>query len=190
MASKAPALSSSNEEIIAERSKWKSFLLLGLVLMAGGLASISLPDASTYATSNVLGVALIIIGVVKIIQSLWVKNWRGFIIQEATGAVELIGGIMVYLNPLKGALALSIFIAVMIAIHGVMQIALSIQLRKNHGAGWFAISGIVAFLSGLAILFKLPFVKDISPSTIAGLALLIAGLAYILMAFSRKLAQN
>ncbi len=190
MASKASALLSPSEEIASEQKKWKGFLLLGLVLMAGGLASIILPDASIYATSTVLGIALMIIGVVKIIQSLWVTNWRGFVMQEAMGAVELIGGIMVYLNPLKGAIALSIFIAVMIAIHGMMQIALSLQLRKNRGAGWFAISGIVAFFSGLAILFKLPFVKDISPSAIAGLALLIAGLAYVLMAMSRRRAVN
>lgn len=61
-----------------------------------------------------MGIVLMGIGIFKIIQSLAIKNWAGFIWQELTGVLELIGGIMVYFNPLKGALAVTFLIAVII----------------------------------------------------------------------------
>lgn len=81
-----------------EQRKWKGFLFLGFVLLLGGVVSVALPAVSAYASSVVLGAMLMAIGLVKIIQSLRVKNWLGFVWQELTGVVELVGGIMVYFN--------------------------------------------------------------------------------------------
>ncbi len=70
---------------------------------AGGILCLFLPAISDFAASTMFGLVLMAIGVVKIIQSLWIKSWAGFVWQELSGVVELIGGIMIYLNPLKGA---------------------------------------------------------------------------------------
>lgn len=40
------------------------------------------------------------------VKSLQVKEWSGFVWQELTGAVEGVSGILIFFNPLKGALAM------------------------------------------------------------------------------------
>ena len=167
-----------------EQRKWKRFLFLGLVLFSGGVLALLVPNVSTYASSVVLGAVLMVIGAFKIIQSLAVKSWAGFVWQELTGVLELIGGIMVFFNPLKGALAVTFLIAVIVFVHGLLQIGLSFKVRQTSGWYWFTISGIIAISSGAAMIFKLPHSMDFLPGSIAGAALAIAGAAYVAIALS------
>lgn len=184
------AIDAYETRLAYEQKKWKIFLFLGLVLLAGGIFAVSVPTLSTYASSVVLGIVLMVIGVVKIIQSLAVKSWAGFAWQELTGILELVGGIMVFLNPWKGALAVTVVIAVVIFVHGILQMGLSIKVRKTAGWYWFAISGLIAIAASAAMIFKLPFTAELLPGTIAGIALMIAGLAYVAISLSVRKAVN
>lgn len=180
----------SRSRTVNEQRKWPQFLFLGFVLLAGGALALLVPSVSTYASSVVLGIVLMGIGIVKIIQSLAVKSWAGFVWQELTGVLELIGGIMVYFNPVKGALAVTFLIAVVVFVHGVLQIGMSMKVRRTSGWYWFTISGIIAICASAALILKLPYTRDFLPGTIAGAALMIAGLAYVAIALSVRRAVD
>lgn len=174
------------ERKTVEQRKWKGFLGLGLLLIAGGILCLFLPVFSEFAASTIFGLVLVGIGVVKIIQSLWVKSWAGFVWQELSGAVELVGGIMIYLNPLKGALAITLLIAIVVFVHGFLQLALSLKIRPASGWWWFTLSGLIAWTASAALVLKWPLTRDLPSGSIAGIALLIAGLAYIGIALSTR----
>ena len=170
-------------------SKWGWFLALGVVLTLGGALAVALPAVSTFAASVVLGVVLALAGVVKMVQSLQVKDWSGFIWQELTGAVEVVGGILIYFNPLKGALAITLLIALVFLVQGVLQIALAAMVRKQEGWPWFAVSGLVAVAASAALALKLPYTSIYAPGTIAGISLLVAGGAYIAISLTMRRAR-
>jgi uncharacterized membrane protein HdeD (DUF308 family) len=166
--------------------KWKRFLVLGLVLtLAGGLA-ISLPEIAAFATGAVFGVVLGIAGAVKMLLSLQIKEWSGFIWQELTGAAELVGGILIYFNPLKGALAITVLIALVLLVQSLLQAALAVRIRKQNGWQWFALSSLVSLAASAALVLKLPFTIGHEPGIIAGIALLVAGFAYIAIALTMR----
>jgi uncharacterized membrane protein HdeD (DUF308 family) len=79
----APTIDHSRQSM---QSKWGWFLVLGIVFILCGAVAVALPAISTFAASVVLGAVLSIAGLVKIIQSLQIKEWSGFIWQERTGA--------------------------------------------------------------------------------------------------------
>lgn len=176
------------ERKTVEQRKWKGFFFLAVVLLAGGSLCLLLPVFSEFAASTIFGLVLVGIGFVKIIQSLWVKSWAGFIWQELSGAVELVGGIMIYLNPLKGALAISLLIAIVVFVHGFLQIAMSLKIRPAAGWWWFTISGLIAWIASVALIIKWPFIRDLPSGSIAGIALLIAGVAYLGISFTTRTA--
>ncbi len=169
-----------------EQKKWKGFLGIGILLLAGGALCLFLPVFSEFAASTVFGVVLMAIGLVKIIQSLRVKSWAGFVWQELTGVVELVGGIMIYLNPLKGALAITLLIAIVVFVHGFLQIALSFKIHPTKGWYWFAVSGFIAWIASAALFLKWPLTRELASGSIAGIALLIAGFAYVAIALSTR----
>jgi uncharacterized membrane protein HdeD (DUF308 family) len=166
------------------QSKWGWFLLLGVVLILCGAVAVALPAVFAFAASVVLGAALSIAGVVKIIQSLQVREWSGFLWQELTGAVELVGGILIYFNPLKGAYAISLLIALVFLVQGIGQIAVAFKVRRHPGWWWLLTSGLIALVASAALTLKLPYTRFFTPGTMAGIALLVAGCAYVAIAFT------
>ncbi|MDH0123247.1 HdeD family acid-resistance protein [Brucella intermedia GD04153] len=174
------------ERKTVEQRKWKGFLGIGILLFAGGILCLFLPAISDFAASTMFGLVLMAIGIVKIIQSLWIKSWAGFVWQELSGVVELIGGIMIYLNPFKGALAITLLIAIVVFVHGFLQLALSWKIRPAGGWWWFTLSGLIAWSASAALVAKWPLTRDLPSGSIAGIALMIAGVAYIGIALSTR----
>ncbi|WP_349436961.1 HdeD family acid-resistance protein [Pararhizobium sp. A13] len=170
-------------------SKWGWFLLLGIVLTVCGAIAVALPAVSTFAASVVLGSVLSLAGIVKMIQSLQVRDWSGFVWQELTGAVELVGGILIFLNPLKGALAITLLIALVFLVQGLLQIALALRVREQDGWRWLLVSGLVGLAVSAALTLKLPYTRIYTPGTIAGISLLVAGGAYIAISVSIRRAR-
>jgi uncharacterized membrane protein HdeD (DUF308 family) len=175
---------------VSLHSRWGWFLALGAVMALGGALAVMLPAVSTFATSVVLGIVLALAGVVKMVQSVQVKDWSGFIWQELTGAVEVVGGILIYFSPLKGALAITLLIALVFFVQGILQIALAAAVRKQDGWYWFAISGLVALAASVALALKLPYTRVYEPGVIAGISLLVAGGAYIAIALTMRRARQ
>jgi uncharacterized membrane protein HdeD (DUF308 family) len=159
------------------------------VLALGGASAVALPAVSTFAASVVLGVVLALAGVVKMVQSLQVKEWHGFIWQELTGAVEVVGGVLIYFSPLKGALAITLLIALVLLVQGLLQIALAVRVRNEDGWLWFAVSGVVALAASAALALKLPYTRTYEPGIVAGISLLVAGAAYIAIALTLRRAR-
>lgn len=171
------------------QSKWGWFLALGVVLILCGILAIGLPAVSEVAASAVLGVALAVAGVVKIIQALQVKEWSGFVWQELTGAVELVGGVLIYFNPLKGALAIALLISLVLFIQGIGQSALAFKVRPQPGWRWLLVSGLIALFASAMVMIKLPYIRVYPPGTVAGIALLVAGCAYLAIAVAVRGAR-
>jgi uncharacterized membrane protein HdeD (DUF308 family) len=175
---------------VSLHSRWGWFLALGVIMALGGALAVMLPEVSTFATSVVLGIVLALAGVLKMVQSLQVKDWSGFIWQELTGAVEVVGGILIFFSPLKGALAITLLMALIFFVQGVLQIALAAAVRKQDGWRWFAISGLVAVAASVALALKLPHTTSVyEPGVIAGISLLVAGGAYIAIALTVRKAR-
>ncbi|HEY9346811.1 MAG TPA: DUF308 domain-containing protein, partial [Inquilinus sp.] len=104
------------------------------------------------------------------------------------GSVEVVGGILIYINPLKGALAISLLIAVVFLVQGVVQIKLALRVRPQTGWGWLFAAGLVAFCVTATMIMKLNYANLYTPATIAGIALLVAGCAYIVIALAIRRA--
>ena len=172
------------------QAKWGWFLALGIVLALGGALAVAVPAVSTFAASVVLGIVLSLAGIVKMVQSLQVKEWSGFVWQELTGAVEVVGGILIYFSPLKGALAITLLIALVLLVHGLLQIALAVKVRNEDGWHWFAVSGVVALAASAALALKLPYTRTYEPGIVAGISLLVAGAAYIAIALTLRRARS
>ena len=56
---------------------------------------------------------------VKIVKAFQVKQGAGFIWQLLLGAVEVVGGILIYFNPMKRAIAITLLVALVLIAQGV-----------------------------------------------------------------------
>ena len=116
------------------RTKWVWLVLLGIALIIAGAVAILLPAVSTIAASKVLGSVLIFSGLLQIMQSAKMLHWTGFVWHLLLGILAAIGGVLIYLNPFAGVVAITILIAIIFAVHGVTQVAFAFKVRRQ--AGW------------------------------------------------------
>jgi uncharacterized membrane protein HdeD (DUF308 family) len=170
------------------QARWSVFLVIGLVLLLCGAIAILLPSISNVPASLVLGAAVAFAGIVKVLESFQIKGWSGFVWQLFGGIVEIVGGVFIYLNPLKGAVAITLIIAAVFVIVGIAQIGLALKVQPQDGWGWLLASGVLALIVGVALIVKVPFTAHLDPALIAGISLLFAGWAYLVIAYAARRA--
>lgn len=163
-------------------------IALGIALIVCGVIAIAAPAISTMAVTLFLGLVLAAGGILKIIQAFMMKEWGGFIWQLLIGLIELSGGLLVYFNPMKGAIALTIVIALVLMAEGLAQLWLALKMWSQRGAGWMLLAGAITVIVGIALALRLPYDGAYAPGTLVGISLLFAGWAYVAIALSARSA--
>jgi uncharacterized membrane protein HdeD (DUF308 family) len=64
------------------------------------------------------------------------KDWAGYNWQLLLGAGEMVGGIFIVINPLKGAAAVTLLVAIVVLALGVSQISQALKIRPQSGWAW------------------------------------------------------
>jgi len=168
------------------RKRWGWFLALGIIYIIGGLAAIVLPISSTIAFTLVIGIFLVISGIVQIVQGFQMRDWQGVTWHMVMGVVSVIGGGYAVWNPLAGAIAITLVIAITFLIQGVAEIMMGVRVRPTDGWGWMVAAGVLAILAGLALLFSLPVSGLVTLGTFAGIAMLFTGITYVYIAMAAR----
>lgn len=163
-------------------------IVLGTALIICGAVAIASPAISTMAVTLFLGLILAVGGIVKIVQSFLMKEWGGFAWQLLVGLIELGGGLLVYFNPMKGAIAITIVIALVLMAEGLAQLGLAFRMRAQRGVVWMFLSGIITVAVGAALALRLPYDGIYAPGTLVGISLIFAGWAYIAIVLAARRA--
>jgi uncharacterized membrane protein HdeD (DUF308 family) len=145
------------------------------------------PAVANFATSTLLGTLLVVAGGACVVQAMRTKDWAGYNWQLLLGAGEMVGGIFIVINPLKGAAAVTLLVAIVVIALGVSHIGLALKIRPQSGWAWLVGAGLVSLLLGVALIARFPFSLTDNPGVMAGISLLAGGIAYAMIGFSQRL---
>ena len=165
------------EDAIATNRAW--FMAIGIFLLALGIAAIIFPLASTIAAKSLLGWIFLIGGSGQIIQAFSTQTWSQFFLNLIVGILYFIAGVWLAFLPLTGIVSLTVFIAIIFLIEGVLEVVMGFQMRPKQGWGWMLGSGIIAAVLGFMILNGLPSTATWAIGTMAGVNLISSGAAYL-----------
>jgi uncharacterized membrane protein HdeD (DUF308 family) len=169
---------------------WGEFVVVGAILVACGVAAIFAPAIANFATSTLLGMLLVIAGGACVYQAMRTKDWAGYNWQLLLGAGEMVGGIFIVLNPLKGAAAVTLLVAIVVIALGVSQVGLALKIRRQSGWVWLLGAGLVSLLLGIALIARFPFSLTENPGVMAGISLVGGGVAHAMIGFSQRMAKR
>lgn len=169
---------------IREHSGW--FIALGILFIIGGAFAIAMPLLGTLVATLAIGWSFIIIGAVQVYHSWSARGWGGFVWHLLIGLVIFVGGLWTIINPVAGALSLTLVIGAVFIAQGVMQIILSFQYRPRDGWVWFLISGILAIVLGFLIVNGWPDSSGWVLGTLAGISLIFSGWSDVMIAMASR----
>jgi uncharacterized membrane protein HdeD (DUF308 family) len=161
---------------------WSIFL--GVLLFIGGLVAIALPLFAGIAASVFFGWLLIFAGGAHLVYA-WSERGAGAILwQILIGVAYLIAALYMLVLPVAGVIALTLVLAVYIAVSGIFELAVFFRLRGLPGTIWFLIDGLASFLLAGLIFFHWPSSSVWAIGTLVGISLLLSGIARITLPLS------
>jgi uncharacterized membrane protein HdeD (DUF308 family) len=163
----------------AEHRTW--FMILGVVLLLLGILAIVFPFATTIAAKIFLGWLLLIGGIVQVVHAFSTQKWSEFFLNLLIGVLYVIVGGWLAFFPLAGIITLTILLAALFIVNGVLEVGMGFRLRDRSGWFWLLISGIISIALGVFLFAGLPGTAAWAIGLVVGVQLIAHGVAYILL---------
>ena len=174
----------SMQAIVAEHRMW--FTILGVALVIIGVLAIAFPLFTTIVAKTFLGWLLLIGGVVQVVQAFYTQKWSEFIFNLLIGILYVIVGGWLAFFPFTGIITLTILLAALFVVEGVIEIGMSMRIRPRDGWVWLLISGIIAIAAGVLVFAGLPSTAEWAIGLLVGINILASGFSYIFLASAAR----
>lgn len=169
---------------------WKLYLAEGIVLLVLGFIAIAIPPLATLAVTILLGWLFLISGLVGLATSFWMRRAPGFIWSLVSAALGIMVGVLLLVQPVQGALSLTLVLIAFFIIEGVASIMFALDHKRELSGqwGWMLVSGIVDLALSAMILAGLPSTAAWAIGLLVGINMMFGGSALIAMALHAKKA--
>jgi uncharacterized membrane protein HdeD (DUF308 family) len=173
----------TNEHPFAAGIKHSRNLLiaLGTVMILAGFAAIVFPFVSSLGVVWMVAIMLIIASIAQSVSAFSFPKWGGVVLGLIVAALWLIGGLYLLTQPLEGVFILTVFVAAVFVVEGVIKTFLSIQMRPLAGWGWLLFDGLVSIVLGAMLWWQLPLSALWALGTLAGISIMISGWTLVMM---------
>ncbi|HYZ25291.1 MAG TPA: HdeD family acid-resistance protein [Geminicoccaceae bacterium] len=165
---------------------WGWLLALGILMIILGVLAIGAPAVATIAVQFALGWILVVGGIAEGIHAFMAQGWRGFLFELLSAVLYLVVGILLLVNPVGGALALTVVLAVFLIVEGIFKIVMALRVRDHSGWGWLLASGILSLILGVLIWAEWPYSGLWVIGLLVGIQLLFTGWALVMLALAAR----
>lgn len=159
-------------------------LALGLLLIFAGFLAIGLPFATAIAVDMLVAWFLLMSGIVQLAHSFSSREWGGSLLRILWSLLYLVAGFYMLVHPLRGVATLTLFLAVLFLVEGVLKIVAAIQLRSAMRWGWLLVNGILAIIIGEMVWMQWPSSSLWAIGLLVGINILFTGFAMVMTAFA------
>jgi uncharacterized membrane protein HdeD (DUF308 family) len=168
------------------RTSWVWMAVLAVISVIGGFFALLNPLAATLAATAIAGWVFALLGALQIIQAFRVTDWPGFLWGLLFGILIFVVGLSLLFDPLAGMVSLTLLVAVLFLVMGVVKIMYAFSLRPISGWGWVLVSGLVSLLLGVMILANFPWSAVSVLGILLGVELLSNGVLFLLLALGLR----
>jgi uncharacterized membrane protein HdeD (DUF308 family) len=170
-------------------------LITGVLVIVLGIVAIALPAVSTIFAETWFALILISAGIAKVVYAFQTRNQgetpnEGFIWQLLLGVLYIGTGVMLFVNPFRGALTLTLLLASFLLTEGVFESILAFRLRPQQNWTWVLVDGIITLALGAMIWFQWPFDAPWLIGTLVGASILFTGISRVMLSLNARSALN
>ncbi len=175
--------------IIRQASTWS--IVWGVSLTVFGMLAIGSPLAAAVAVNVVISWLIILAGVVHLVLAFSTHGAGGFIWKLLVGLAYVFFGTYLIMHPLLGVASLTLVLASLFLLEGILDIILFAQIRPLRGSSWVLLDGIITLLLGLLIYIHWPSSSLWAIGTLVGVSMVISGVTRVMLSLAvRKLTTQ
>lgn len=169
---------------------WTWMAALAAICIVGGFMALTNPFGATIFAVTLAGWVFLIQGVIQVFHAFRARDWSGFLWSLGIGVLSLLVGIVLVVDPLAGAIPLTLLVALLFLATGVAKTMFALALRPLDGWVWVLASGLVSVVLGVMILAGLPATATTILGLLLGIELVSNGVLFLFVALGlRKLGH-
>jgi len=172
----------SPSDFVRQASTWS--IAWGALLIILGALALASPLMAAVAVNVVISWLIVLAGVVHLITAFHSHRAGSVIWRLLVGLAYLFFGVYLIAQPAIGVASLTLVLATLFVVEGILDIALYFQVRAMRGAGWFLLDGIISLILGLMIYRQWPSSSAWAIGTIVGVSLIVSGVARVMLSLA------
>ncbi len=163
---------------------WGWIMAYGIVSALVGIAAFVWPFAATYAATVTIGAVVFISGVFSIAAGIFAGGHESRLYAILFGVISVIAGAIMVLEPMTGAISLTLLVTVWLAVRGALEIYWGLRMRRRRGL--MIALGVINLLLAAFILATVPWSALTLPGFILGISFLFGGITAIAAAWDHR----
>ena len=169
-------------EMVRHASTWS--VVWGVLLVIFGILAVGSPLLAAVAVDVVIAWLIILAGVVHLILAFHAHRAGSLIWKLLVGIAYLCFGAYLIMHPVLGIASLTLVLASLFLIEGILDIALFFNMRAMRGSSWVLADGIITLLLGLMIYLQWPSSSGWAIGTLVGVSMIISGLTRVMLSLA------
>ncbi len=165
-------------------------ILWGVLLIVFGMVAIGAPLLAAVAVATLVAWLIVLAGVVHLMVAFRVHGAGSMVWKLLVGIAYLCIGVYLMVHPLLGVASLTLLLASLFLVEGILDIVLFVKMRPIHGSAWVLIDGLVTLLLGLMIYMQWPSSSAWAIGTLVGISLIFSGAARVAMSLAVRKATT
>jgi uncharacterized membrane protein HdeD (DUF308 family) len=161
------------------RASSKRLFLVGLAMIVLGIAAIVFPMISTLVAALLVGWALLLSGGLVLLGYFSIHGTGPFFGAVLFSLLSIAAGTFLVFNPLAGAVALTLLLGGIFAVHGAFEISFALEIRPHRGWVVMLLSGVIAISMALLIAIGWPGISAFLLGLLLGVNFLSTGLGFL-----------
>lgn len=133
------------------QTRWGWFMALGVILLLLGFFAMSHVVGATLVSVVFIALMIIAGGVAQIIHAWAVRVGVNAFLWGLAGVLYILAGIFTYINPVAGAVYLTLLLGGILIAIGFVRLWIWYQNRSQGGWQWLAFSGVLSLAVGLLV---------------------------------------
>src|SRR5258708_12862738 len=166
-------------------------ILGGVSMVVLGRLGVGWPFLGGVGVKAFIAWLLVLAGVVHLTVAFHTREAGSLIWRVLVGLAYLFFGVYLIMHPALGVASLTLVLASLFLVEGILNIALFFQVRSIQGSAWLLIDGIITLLLALMIYIQWPSSSAWAIGTLVGVSMIISGVTRVMLSLAvRKVADT
>ncbi|HKI24861.1 MAG TPA: DUF308 domain-containing protein [Candidatus Sulfotelmatobacter sp.] len=176
-------------DTLRQASTWS--IVWGVALIIFGMLAVGSPLLAAIAVNAFIAWLIVLAGVVHLILAFHAHRAGSLIWKLLVGLAYLCFGGYLIVHPVLGVASLTLLLASLFLVEGVLDIVLFFQMRSMRGSSWVLIDAIVSLALGLMIYRQWPSSSAWAIGTLVGVSMIISGVSRVMLSLAvRKTTET
>ncbi|WP_049934587.1 HdeD family acid-resistance protein [Halalkalicoccus jeotgali] len=169
---------------------WRTLMVVGGVLAILGMLAVVFPFVTGIGIELLLGGLLVVGGLIHAWHALSARGWAGFLGGVALGALYVIAGLVLLVNPVVGLATLTLLVGSFFVVDGVVELYMGLRVRPETNWVGLVVSGVLSLVLAWLILAGWPSTAVWAVGVLFGINLLTTGLAMAAVAMGGRRTER